>query len=104
MATPPQRPGFPARLDLGRGNATAGAAPRPAVPRPAPARAAGAEGTAPINAPAPVRDTIPARARMVQQLMAEGISDPQVLRAMGSVDRHRFVDSALVTQAYEDTA
>ena len=53
MATPPQRPGFPARLDLGRGNATAGAAPRPAVPRPAPARAAGAEGTAPINAPAP---------------------------------------------------
>ena len=104
MATPPQRPGFPARLDLGRGNATAGAAPRPAVPRPAPARAAGAEGTAPINAPAPVRDTIPARARMVQQLMAEGISDPLVLRAMGSVDRHRFVDSALVTQAYEDTA
>ena len=104
MATPPQRPGFPARLDLGWGNATAGAAPRPAVPRPAPARAAGAEGTAPINAPAPVRDTIPARARRVQQLMAEGISDPQVLRAMGSVDRHRFVDSALVTQAYEDTA
>ena len=104
MATPPQRPGFPARLDLGRGNATAGAAPRPAVPRPAPARAAGAEGTAPINAPAPVRDTIPARARMVQQLMAEGISDPLVLRAMGTVDRHHFVDGALVPQAYEDTA
>ncbi len=51
-----------------------------------------------------VRDSIPARARMVQQLMAEGISDPQVLRAMGSVDRHHFVDSALVPQAYEDTA
>ena len=37
-------------------------------------------------------------------LAAEGISDAQVLRAMGSVDRHRFVDSALLAQAYEDTA
>ena len=41
---------------------------------------------------------------MVQLLAAEGISDAQVLRAMGSVDRHAFVDSALVPQAYEDTA
>jgi protein-L-isoaspartate(D-aspartate) O-methyltransferase len=41
---------------------------------------------------------------MVQQLRAEGIQDAEVLRAMGSVDRHRFVDSALVPQAYEDTA
>jgi protein-L-isoaspartate(D-aspartate) O-methyltransferase len=29
---------------------------------------------------------------------------PQVLAAMGSVERHRFVDSALVNQAYEDTS
>ena len=104
MATPPPRPGFPARIDLGRGNAPAGS-PRPATPRPAPARPQGLDGALPpAAAPAPVRDSIPARARMVQQLMAEGISDPLVLRAMGSVDRHSFVDSALVPQAYEDTA
>ncbi|HOV19125.1 MAG TPA: protein-L-isoaspartate(D-aspartate) O-methyltransferase [Ottowia sp.] len=41
---------------------------------------------------------------MVQQLAAGGVQDADVLRAMGAVDRHRFVDSALVAQAYEDTA
>ncbi|HMN22327.1 MAG TPA: protein-L-isoaspartate(D-aspartate) O-methyltransferase [Ottowia sp.] len=93
MAGPPQRPGFPARLDLGPGNR---APARPAAPpQPAPAPPAGAAGA---------RDPIPGRARMVQQLRAEGIQDPEVLRAMGSVERHRFVDSALVPQAYEDTA
>ncbi|CAA2103780.1 Protein-L-isoaspartate O-methyltransferase [Variovorax paradoxus] len=44
------------------------------------------------------------RARMVQKLAAQGVSDPRVLRAMGAVDRHLFVDSALVNQAYEDTS
>ena len=44
------------------------------------------------------------RARMVQKLAAQGISDPRVLRALGTVERHRFVDSALVNQAYEDTS
>ena len=52
----------------------------------------------------PARDPIPARARMVQQLADGGVRDAQVLRAMGAVDRHRFVDGALVPQAYEDTA
>jgi len=44
------------------------------------------------------------RARMVQKLAAQGITDPRVLRALGAVERHRFVDSALVNQAYEDTS
>jgi protein-L-isoaspartate(D-aspartate) O-methyltransferase len=44
------------------------------------------------------------RARMVQKLAAQGVSDPRVLRAMGAVERHGFVDSALVNQAYEDTS
>jgi protein-L-isoaspartate(D-aspartate) O-methyltransferase len=44
------------------------------------------------------------RARKVQKLAAQGISDPRVLRALGAVERHRFVDSALVNQAYEDTS
>ena len=38
------------------------------------------------------------------QLAADGIQDAAVLRAMGAVERHRFVDGALVPQAYEDTA
>ena len=41
---------------------------------------------------------------MVQKLAAQGIADAQVLAAMGQVERHRFVDSALVNQAYEDTS
>ncbi|NPC56633.1 protein-L-isoaspartate(D-aspartate) O-methyltransferase [Caenimonas soli] len=49
-------------------------------------------------------DSQAVRARMVQKLAAQGIADAQVLAAMGSVERHRFVDSALVNQAYEDTS
>jgi protein-L-isoaspartate(D-aspartate) O-methyltransferase len=41
---------------------------------------------------------------MVQRLAAAGISNPDVLAAMSTVQRHRFVDSALVNQAYEDTS
>jgi protein-L-isoaspartate(D-aspartate) O-methyltransferase len=32
------------------------------------------------------------------------VADARVLGAMNSVERHRFVDSALVNQAYEDTS
>ena len=49
-------------------------------------------------------DSSAVRARMVQKLAAQGVTDPQVLAAMGLVERHRFVDSALVNQAYEDTS
>lgn len=44
------------------------------------------------------------RARMVSRLAAHGIVDAQVLAAMNAVERHRFVDSALANQAYEDTS
>ena len=43
------------------------------------------------------------RARLVARLAKE-VRNPAVLEAMQAVERHRFVDSALVTQAYEDTA
>ena len=102
MATPPQRPGFPARIDLGAGSrAPARPVARSAVPA---AATPPLTSTSVPQAASMARDPIPARARMVQLLAAEGISDAQVLRAMGSVDRHRFVDSALLAQAYEDTA
>jgi protein-L-isoaspartate(D-aspartate) O-methyltransferase len=44
------------------------------------------------------------RQRMVDKLAAQGVSDVAVLQAMRSVERHRFVDTALVGQAYEDTS
>jgi protein-L-isoaspartate(D-aspartate) O-methyltransferase len=45
------------------------------------------------------------RLRMVQRLRDEGaISDERVLSALGAVPRHRFVDAALASQAYEDTS
>ncbi len=49
-------------------------------------------------------DSSAVRQRMVQKLAGQGLSDPRVLAAMGKVERHRFVDSALVNQAYEDTS
>lgn len=49
-------------------------------------------------------DSQAVRARMVQKLAAQGLQDSRVLAAMGQVERHRFVDSALVNQAYEDTS
>jgi protein-L-isoaspartate(D-aspartate) O-methyltransferase len=44
------------------------------------------------------------RARMVRKLADQGVQDARVLDAMGQVERHRFVESALVNQAYEDTS
>jgi len=49
-------------------------------------------------------DSSAVRQRMVQKLAEQGLKDPEVLKAMGAVERHRFVESALVNQAYEDTS
>ena len=49
-------------------------------------------------------DSQAVRARMLHRLAAQGVCDAQVLAAMGAVERHRFVDSALANQAYEDTS
>lgn len=49
-------------------------------------------------------DSSAVRLHMARKLAGQGIADPLVLSAMGSVERHRFVDSALVNQAYEDTS
>lgn len=44
------------------------------------------------------------RGRMVERLREQGIRDESVLAAMGAVPRHLFVDQALESRAYEDTA
>ncbi len=44
------------------------------------------------------------RARMVERLRKEGITDEGVLAALGSVPRHLFVEEALASRAYDDDA
>lgn len=85
-----RRPGFPARL--------------PGVASAAPARTTAAPGVV-VPSPSGVGlDSAAVRARMVSKLAAGGITSAPVLQAMAVVERHRFVDSALVNQAYEDTS
>lgn len=46
-----------------------------------------------------------ARDRMIERLRSEGgISDERVLNAMRLLPRHLFIDEALASRAYEDTA
>ncbi len=44
------------------------------------------------------------RTRMIERLREQGIRDEQVLAAMAAVPRHLFVEEALASRAYEDTA
>jgi protein-L-isoaspartate(D-aspartate) O-methyltransferase len=41
---------------------------------------------------------------MIERLRADGIRDERVLAAMAAVPRHIFVEEALASRAYEDTA
>ena len=84
-----QRPGFPIKLS------TQAKAPPVKTPATKPA------STHPQGLGL---DSSTVRQRMVQKLAAQGLKHPLVLQAMGTVERHRFVESALVNQAYEDTS
>lgn len=44
------------------------------------------------------------RERLMQRLRAQGIRNEAVLEAMRTIPRHLFVDEALASRAYEDTA
>lgn len=107
-----QRPSFPARLDttLAKNRPNAHGVPAPSAAGAAPVPPAGSVPTRakPVAAPATSQghgmESSAVRARMVQKLAAQGITDPLVLGAMGAIERHRFVDSALINQAYEDTS
>jgi len=83
-----QRPPFPAKLDPGP--------VRLGKPLAAVAPAAPPAGWG--------MDSAAVRQRMVRLLHQQGVRDEAVLHAMGTMERHRFVDSALVNQAYEDTS
>ncbi|MDP3796212.1 MAG: protein-L-isoaspartate(D-aspartate) O-methyltransferase [Polaromonas sp.] len=99
------RPAFPVRLKPGEGMPSAtklvAADGRPAGDT----TKNGFRKSVPAAAPDGVGlDSHAVRARMVHKLAAQGVSDARVLAAMGRVERHRFVDTALVNQAYEDTS
>jgi len=44
------------------------------------------------------------RDRLIERLRSNGIHDERVLNAIRTVPRHLFMDEALATRAYEDTA
>jgi protein-L-isoaspartate(D-aspartate) O-methyltransferase len=44
------------------------------------------------------------RERMISRLIEQGITNQQVLSVMNGIPRHIFVDEALESRAYEDTA
>ncbi|RYF27176.1 MAG: protein-L-isoaspartate(D-aspartate) O-methyltransferase [Comamonadaceae bacterium] len=90
-----KRPGFPAKMSWPQGAATVKPAAGPAAAR---------RDAAPLMPQGLGLDSAAVRRRMVQRLATSGISSAPVLTAMGEVERHRFVDSALVNQAYEDTS
>lgn len=43
-------------------------------------------------------------ARMIERLREQGVRDARVLHAIGQVPRHLFLDQALASRAYDDTA
>jgi protein-L-isoaspartate(D-aspartate) O-methyltransferase len=105
------RPTFPARLPVAGPSPTArpsaarvsqplvvAAKPvqRPTIKTAAPVRPVGPSGVG--------MDSSAVRAAMVRKIQAQGVSHAGVLAALQAVERHRFVDTALVNQAYEDTS
>lgn len=94
------RPSFPVRLDMGR-PAPAKQGKTTSTNPPPSAGAAAGRRTLAVGLG---MDSTAVRLNMVQKLAGQGIEDKQVLSAMAAVERHRFVDSALVNQAYEDTS
>lgn len=109
MSRSPRGARFPLGLDHVHGTAAPRRAAERAEPRdllrPQRPLAQAARDAARQAAPAGLGlDSAAVRARMVERLRAEGIGCEPVLKAFAGVERHRFVDSALATQAYEDTS
>lgn len=95
------RPRFPASLERVAPGAAGVRAPAAGAAARAPGRVA-----APAVSPAAGvgLDSAAVRQAMVRRLADLGLTQPAVLQAFGQVERHRFVDSGLAAQAYEDTS
>jgi protein-L-isoaspartate(D-aspartate) O-methyltransferase len=101
--TAPQRPRprFPLQLD-GLGSGAGGKTPllRPQQPL----QQAAVDSARVVKPSGLGLDSVDVRQRMVSRLQAAGLRDELVIAAMNKVPRHLFVDTALATQAYEDTS
>ena len=95
-----RRPSFPVQMDTV-------AVPKQVFPR--------RLGEAPVDLAKTVSSVMPipqglgmdsgvVRMRMVRKLAEQGVRNSLVLDALAKVERHLFVDTALVNQAYEDTS
>jgi len=111
------RPSFPAKLPPAGGRSAVTLSPQTVQVHPRPTSGQGVRKGLDIptpgrSAPVPAMpvssglglDSGAVRARMVAKLAEQGVQDPWVLQAMGQVERHRFVETALAGQAYEDTS
>ena len=102
-----KRPGFPVRLspDHGVPSATRQVIGSRALAeiKPLQPKAAGVGLQKPVPSGVGL-DSQTVRNRMVEKLARQGVQDALVLTAMARVERHRFVDTALANQAYEDTS
>jgi len=96
-----ERPTFPARLDFTAGKPKAS---RPATGHAHSVLSQGGRPPVGVLSQGVGLDSSAVRMNMVHKLAGQGITDPLVLAAMRTIERHRFVDSALVNQAYEDTS
>ncbi len=98
------RPAFPVRLNADKGN--------PFAPKSIAAAARVVSATGQNDGVKPFQSGVSGglgldsavRARMVHRLAGQGVTDARVLAAMGTVERHRFVDTAFANMAYEDTS
>lgn len=95
---------FPLPLADVRGGSTP-ASLRDSVQRPQRLMASAAADAARRRAPEGLGlDSARVRSRMVARLRAAGLVDERLIAAFSGVERHRFVDSALANQAYEETS
>lgn len=93
------RPKFPAQLDA------VVKQPAKALLRPQqPLQRAADDVTRSVRPSGHGLDSADVRQRMVDRIRQSGLRDERVIVAMGQVPRHLFVDTALATQAYEDTS
>jgi protein-L-isoaspartate(D-aspartate) O-methyltransferase len=99
-------PRFPLALDRihGRGRPAAAELLRPQLPLQHAAQTAEQQASGRGTPSGLGLDSAAVRERMVRRLRDDGVQCEPVLRALAQIERHRFVDSALATQAYEDTS
>jgi protein-L-isoaspartate(D-aspartate) O-methyltransferase len=112
MTRRPVQPRFPVALDrvnggeghAGRARSALAETLRPQAPLHHAAKTAAQQASGRAAPSGLGLDSAAVRQRMVQRLHADGVHNDAVLNAFATVERHRFVDSALAIQAYEDTS